>query len=142
MSELRKCSDCKEELPLSEFTLNSLKFIRSQCRKCKAIYDKEYSKKRHIEYKQWIENKGCICCGYKHPDALEVHHLDTQYKRFKSSQDKMYNVQDVDAGYAIVLCANCHLIFHSHFGGRGIKFTEHTIEGTIDIINNSRRVKS
>lgn len=134
----RRCSTCEQELHSEQFatTKNNI------CRKCKSQYDRVYSKRRHLEYKLWIKEKGCVCCGFDHPDALEVHHLASKYKRFGTSQDKMYNVQDVDAGLAIVLCANCHLIFHSHFGGRSAGFGEQSIESTIDIINNSRRLKS
>lgn len=112
------------------------------CVSCKAMYDAERKSQQKDEYKQLIQKLGCACCGFNHPDALEVHHLASEYKRFGTSQDKMYNIQDLEKEHAIVLCANCHLIFHSYFGGRSAKFPKQTKESTVDIINTSRRIAS
>lgn len=133
----RKCSTCKKDETETYFTKK-----QQMCRPCKSEYDKVYNKKKSLEYKIWLKDKGCMCCGFNNPDAMEVHHLGKEYKRFGSSQASNYNIDDVDKGVAIVLCANCHLIFHNYFGGRALKFPTQTIESTIEIINNSRRLQS
>jgi predicted nucleic acid-binding Zn ribbon protein len=113
----------------------------SFCKRCQSTYDKERKLKILTEYKQFLQNRGCAACGFNHPGALEVHHLFSEAKRFGRSQSNVYNKQDVENNVAIVLCANCHSIFHSFFGGKFAKFPKQTIESTVEIINNSRGIK-
>jgi hypothetical protein len=91
--------------------------------------------KRRAKLKQYILDLGCAVCNNHHPGVLEVHHLSSSYKRYKRSQDLMYNVEDLKEGKAIVLCANCHNIFHYHFGGKNSKFPDQSRQSTIDVIN-------
>lgn len=134
--EIKFCKDCGKE---REFNART-----GYCTACKSKYDAERKARLKIEYKELISSLGCSCCGFSHPDALEVHHLSKESKRFgvAQSQGNAYNREDLESGVAIVLCANCHLIFHSYFGGRGADFPPQTLESTVEIINNSRRVKS
>jgi hypothetical protein len=98
-------------------------------------------KNRRTKLKQVILDLGCYVCKENHPGTLEVHHLTKEAKRFKRSQDLMYNVQDVQANTAIVLCANCHSIFHSHFGGKNSPFPAQTKESVFKIVNLERSIE-
>lgn len=129
------CSGCKKELP----DRNRV----GVCTKCRKHYDRQRREnfQRNV-YHVMLENNGCEACGFNHPRALEVHHLSKGDKRFAKngsrSQSLHYNKQDIEMGKAIILCANCHLLFHSHFGGRRADFPDQTKQSTIDIINQMR----
>lgn len=114
------------------------------CKPCKSVYDRERKVRLLKEYKRYLSDKGCSACKESHPDCLEVHHLFKGAKRFKGSrsQSNMYNKQDIDKGVGIVLCANCHLHFHSYFGGRHADFPPQTEQTTVECINlnKSRRI--
>ena len=88
----------------------------SYCKECKSKYDLVYKEKRQEEYYKWLESTGCECCGFSHRYALEFHHLASEYKRYGRSQSHIHNRQDYDAGTGILLCGNCHNIFHGVFG--------------------------
>jgi hypothetical protein len=64
---------------------------------------------------------------------LEVHHLHRDYKRYGRSQSAVANLQDLEKGTAVVLCANDHSLFHSHFGGKNASFPPQTKESVISI---------
>ena len=134
--KVKYCCKCGEETEFNEKT--------KYCKPCKAVYDKFRKIDIKEKYKQHISKLGCRCCGFSHPDALEAHHLSKEDKRFgvSQSQSSTYNLIDLAEDKVIILCANCHLIFHSYFGGRSAYFSPQTIESTIEIINNSRRLKS
>lgn len=115
------------------------KLASSKCKECKAIYDIQYNINAQIKYKKIISDIGCQACGFNHPNSLEVHHFAKEFKRYKrTSQSQSANVQDINNKTAIVLCANCHLIFHSSYGGRARKFPLLTLEETIEVISTSR----
>lgn len=129
------CSHCKQDLP------NSRK--HTLCQKCSYKYNRQRAEKYKQEvYKTLLNELGCAACGFNHPGALEVHHLCKGDKRFAKNgsrgQSLFYNKQDIEAGKAIILCANCHLLFHSTFGGRRADFPDQTKESTIMIIKNTR----
>lgn len=133
------CSICKEDKDDSEFSLNKKKNTKvSYCKPCRAAYDIEYNLKEKEAYKQWISDIGCEACGFNHADALEVHHFSQEYKRFGRSQDKRYNVQDVGLNYAIVLCANCHNIFHGFHGGKNAPFPLYNKLQTVNIVRRAK----
>lgn len=131
------CPLCNQEMPATR------KF--PWCSSCRLDYDRKRNARVKAEYKERIKLEGCSACEENHPDALEVHHLTKSGKRFSHTgsrgQSLLYNQQDLDSGVAILLCANCHLIFHNHFGGRAAPFPDLTKEATVNIITESRRVK-
>lgn len=113
----------------------------SVCKKCRADYDRAYRLKRRKAYKAWLTERGCSCCGEAHAGCLEVHHLEKNGKRYGNvsrGQASMYNVQDVEKEIAIILCANCHLIFHNSFGGRAADFPTLSKEQTIVHLTEQR----
>lgn len=112
-----------------------------KCIDCKRVYDKEYSERTLKKYKEYITSLGCFCCGFSHPSALDVHHLSREYKRYGRSQSFVANLQDLADKKAILLCSNCHSIFHGIFGGRIYPFPLFTVEETIDTIKKERNIK-
>ena len=111
------------------------------CKSCKSVYDSKYKDKRQEQYYVWLEFNGCATCGFSHRYALEVHHLATEYKRYGRSQSHIHNKEDVDNGLAIILCGNCHNIFHGLFGGKMKKFPKLTKDETSDLIMKERNPK-
>lgn len=115
------------------------------CNPCMRKLDRaEQNRKIQKKYKELLGSLGCRCCGFDHPDALEAHHLckDTKrYPRRSSGLPAYYNIKDIEDGVSVVLCANCHLIFHNHFGGRSKPFPDQTAESTVEIIMKSRSNK-
>lgn len=132
----RYCSECRGEI---EYTPNKKGSV-SACKSCKSEYDKKRKAKLKEEYYQYLSKIGCLCCEEAHPFALEVHHLDSDYKRYGRSQGSVANRQDLENGLAVVLCASCHNIFHGHFGGKNQPFPTQTKESVREIVDYSRRV--
>jgi hypothetical protein len=100
--------------------------------------NRESQKKRRDKLKKIILTLGCCVCNETHPGILEVHHLSKEFKRYKRSQSLIHNIQDIEQEKAVVLCSNCHNLFHWHFGGKVKPFPEQTKQSTIDIINLER----
>ena len=111
------------------------------CKVCRAAYDVAYQEKRQQEYYEWLESIGCECCGFKHRYAIELHHLATEYKRYGRSQSHIQNKQDYNSGFGILLCGNCHNIFHGIFGGKSNPFPKMTKEETISLIKKEGNPK-
>ncbi len=86
-----------------------------------------------IKYKEWLGSLGCLVCGCSLINCLETHHLDSSYKRQHSQPHKL-NEKHIKEGKVVVLCANCHRLFHSHFGGKNKTFPPQTKESTMAII--------
>ena len=67
----------------------------------------------------WLKtSSGCSSCGYnEHPSALDFHHIDesTKTAAVSSMVRNRLPVADIAAEVdkCIVLCANCHRIFHA-----------------------------
>lgn len=126
----RTCLKCLEELSFNNKT-----------GLCYTHYQEghTYAKRaKRKAYRDYLCSLGCACCGENHFGTLEVHHLHSSYKRYGRSQGSSHNREDLDANLAIVLCANCHSIFHFHFGGKNSNFTPQTKESTVAIINLER----
>ena len=124
------CCTCKEE---------ESQVVDPRCSSCRNKQYKKYHKKKQKEYHDYISNLGCICCGESHPSCLEVHHLNPiQDKRRDRIRNRHRNKKDLDAEIAIVLCGNCHNLFHSYWGGKAAEFPEQTEESTITIIQFER----
>lgn len=110
-----------------------------KCKQCKTVYDKVYAANALRKYKDYISKQGCLVCGFNHPDALDTHHLASEYKRYGRSQSHQANVQDLESNKAVLLCCNCHSIFHGVFGGRIKPFPLLTADETKEVINLARR---
>ncbi len=109
-------------------------------KKCSSNYNKLYNAKIKEKYKRWLSEQGCNYCKINISGCLEVHHLKKGIKRFNSSrgQHANYQIEDVNNGNAIVLCSNCHALFHNHFGGKHASFPDQTKETALSIIHLER----
>lgn len=131
----KKCSCCNAEKSEDEFSIvgGKQQYLRPECKVCRRLNSKEYYKTSTKKTKAFISNLGCCVCGVTRYEVLEVHHLHTSYKKFGRSQSATSNVKDIKAHKAIVVCANDHVLFHSHFGGKYAPFPPQTKQSVIDI---------
>lgn len=111
---------------------------QSYCKECRSVYDKVYAENYQKKYYAWLSYNGCESCGFSHPFALEVHHLATEYKRYGRSQSANANKQDIINNKALILCGNCHNIFHGNYGGRMKSFPILSKEETIAVIKTAK----
>lgn len=131
----KTCTTCKIEKDESEFSKvgGKLTYLRGNCKECRRKDTLFKANKRNKQCKQKLEGYGCCVCKITRAEVLEVHHLHSSYKRFGRSQSSFSNLQDVENGTAIVLCANDHSLFHGHFGGKNASFPPQTKESVINI---------
>jgi len=96
----------------------SAKASKKYYEKNKAASKARTSKKRKIESKAWREFKAtlsCSKCGFSHPAAMDFHHVNKADKEggvHKFAQMRNYKKAHEEIKKCIVLCANCHRIFH------------------------------
>jgi len=133
MKKTKICSKCKLPKELEEFNKNKRKKdgLTSWCKKCTSEISKTYylnntekvlksmkkSKEKinawFIEFKQTLS---CEKCGENHHSTLDFHHKDPKIKEFSISVMIRKNKceQDIreELEKCIVLCSNCHRIFH------------------------------
>jgi hypothetical protein len=136
----KECSSCKQLLPLDAFKKvggNSI-HLRGDCSSCRNAVSAKRFEQKQIEIKNKLSSYGCCVCGITNSKVLEVHHLHKSYKRYGRSQSGAANLQDLEKGIAVVLCANDHSLFHSHFGGKNASFPPQTKESTILICQLER----
>ena len=131
---MKKCSKCKEEKELTEFGNNKWNIKdgkSSYCKRCMKEYSKvdfvnkkeQYQKRMRLYKRQQIQwyrdlkaSLECEKCGFKHPAAIDFHHIDPKTKEF-SIGSELYNGKSIESikeemKKCIVLCANCHRIEH------------------------------
>lgn len=131
----RTCTTCFVEKQDSEFKMvgGDFKYPRGQCIDCRKASARKTAAKIADKSKKIISELGCCVCGATRYEVLEVHHLHGSYKRYGRSQSISSNVHDIESGTAVVLCANDHVLFHAHFGGKNAKFPPQTKESVIQI---------
>ena len=71
-------------------------------------------------HKAWFTNFKkelfCVTCGYKHPAALDFHHVEQKKSNRKVHQivgdghSKKRILEEIDK--CVVLCSNCHRVHH------------------------------
>lgn len=110
----------------------------SYCKQCKSEYDKIYSAASLKAYHTTLSKMGCLCCSFNIPTALHVHHLATEFKRYGRAQGSVANLQDLESNKAVVLCANCHDLFHGFYGGKNQPFPLLTKPEIIEVIKKVR----
>lgn len=131
----RKCTKCLEVKDKSMFPLASSKqgYLRGDCLDCRRLMANRKAYNKNLKSKQKLSEYGCCVCGIKRHEVLEVHHLHRDYKRYGRSQSAVANLQDLEKETAVVLCANDHSLFHSHFGGKNADFPPQTKDSVIAI---------
>jgi hypothetical protein len=128
---MKQCSNCKEIKELSEFNINRKKSdgLQSDCKPCRALYNKTHYKMHAQAYKNravkrnkdvaqvnrakmltYLAEHPCEICGEKDPVVLEFDHLDRELKEYTVSAMKTLSWDTILAEIAKcrVLCANCH----------------------------------
>jgi hypothetical protein len=76
-------------------------------------------KRRRKEFANRVKTFiGCISCGFdKHPAALDFHHLDKNKKEnlisIMTKDNSTISKLKLEMKKCIVVCANCHRIFHA-----------------------------
>lgn len=115
--EIKVCSKCGKEKPLTEFYKSGFnskgeQIYRSDCKECQSKYDSS----RRKEIKELIQNnkKACAKCGDTRAYVLDYHHKDPKEKKFTIGMTKNNSLKanQNEIAKCIVLCANCHREFH------------------------------
>lgn len=73
------------------------------------------SRKKRKEDILYVMGEKCCLCGYnKAKAALELHHLNPEYKEFAISQclNRAWNTLHIEIQKCILVCANCHREIH------------------------------
>jgi hypothetical protein len=80
---------------------------------------KATTKKTDSVFKQqWKEFKAtlsCLECGVDHPAVLDFHHIDPEMKNasvHRLIQSRSYKKALEEVEQCVVLCANCHRVYH------------------------------
>jgi len=112
---MKKCSGCKELLPLDSFSprKETRDGRRAKCRDCTRWSKQEYKARAYAWVMDIKMTSGCVDCGYrKHPDALDFDHLPGFVKSF-SIGSRMFTKRatlEAEIAKCEVVCANCHRI--------------------------------
>jgi hypothetical protein len=80
---------------------------------------KAATKKRHRglkdEWRKFKATLSCLECGVNHPAVLDFHHIDPEMKTASVhalAQAKSYLAAMEEVQQCVVLCANCHRVYH------------------------------
>lgn len=113
---LKHCSRCNLDLPLSEFyERKDRRGLTSYCKACLNAQATERArrfKQEAIDYK----GGGCEICGYHRcPDALCFHHKDPSIKDREIRMSGTYNLdkRKAELDKCHLLCENCHRETHA-----------------------------
>ena len=88
---------------------------KDKAREYSAKYMRNKAKKGTLWVREMKAKSGCSNCGFKHPAALQYHHIDPSTKRGKVSRlckDLSKKAVLEEIGKCVLLCANCHAIEH------------------------------
>jgi 5-methylcytosine-specific restriction endonuclease McrA len=67
------------------------------------------------QWKKFKSTLSCLECGIYHPAVLDFHHIDPEMKNgsvHKLIQAKSYRKALEEVEQCIVLCSNCHRVYH------------------------------
>lgn len=123
------CSQCKQELPITDFYSRGGGRYRSECKTCHKKYvSAQYLKKKDVveDYKAQCK---CAKCGESRGHCLDFHHIDSEQKeaniaRLVSNRSNLNSIIE-EIKKCIVLCANCHRDFHFQNKLTGISIDEY-----------------
>ena len=76
---------------------------------------KKRSKELRIEWRKFKATLSCLECGANHPAILDFHHIDPEMKNdsvHKMVQAGSYKKAMEEVEQCLVLCANCHRVYH------------------------------
>jgi hypothetical protein len=128
------CTGCETELDISEFHPNNTKHdgLQTQCKKCRALYNKEHYKKNRDIYvrrrdlhrketqdflRDFKKKSKCKECGEDRWVCLDFHHRDPEEKNgnlYELSNKQGYSIARLqeEINKCDILCANCHRVLH------------------------------
>jgi hypothetical protein len=108
---LKVCRTCNIAKDSSLFADN-----RNVCRKCRQVYTAKARAINKARVHEYLESKGCRCCGLSDPEVLELHHDDPSVKEYTVSHIYSYNWDNIqkEINKCSVLCSNCHRKLHSN----------------------------
>lgn len=127
--ELKICSKCGKELPISEFHKNGFdrqgnQKYRGYCKHCANKRETE----RYWEKREIIDSQRTVCakCGETRSHVLDFHHIDKNTKQFTiGKMKKGIQVLQEEIRKCVCLCANCHRDFHYLEKTEGITIEEY-----------------
>jgi aromatic ring-opening dioxygenase LigB subunit len=131
---MKKCSQCKKEKSVEEFSWKNKKKNRRSpnCKECHAHNRKQHYEnnkekiksqvnKRKYGYRDWFKNLkstlSCVVCGESESCCLDFHHTDPTKKEKAVSQmtslglSKENILKEIDK--CVVVCSNCHRKIHA-----------------------------
>lgn len=130
MSDSKKCTVCKEIKPLTDFykrpdRKNSYSSLCKPCltactRKRRESNPSKFKEQNAKYYKikrdkmdEWKTSRGCKVCGFKkHGSALDLHHTNPSDKEGNPGA-MTWDQFLIEAEKCVVLCSNCHRMFHA-----------------------------
>lgn len=109
-SELTQiCIDCKEQLPLSHFCIESAK-NPSLCKVCKERRNRDIQYKLYIKIFTYLLQHPCVDCGETNPVVLEFDHQrnkDINVSQMVRQKRKWKTIKK-EIEKCEVRCSNCH----------------------------------
>ena len=117
---MKKCSDCKEYKPESEFYWRNKEhtILNSKCKLCSNNRMTELRRERTQQVATYKASKKCKICGEARPWCLDLHHRDGDNKERAISDMLRKNMSweniKAEMDKCDVLCANCHRDYHYH----------------------------
>ena len=115
--EMKICSKCGIEKPLTEYHKNGFKSDGSQKYRgyCKTCANKRETE-RYWEKREFIDTYRTVCakCGESRSHVLDFHHRNPKEKEFTIGQLRKgsQEVLQKEISKCVCLCANCHRDFH------------------------------
>lgn len=129
--ETKICTQCKRELPLTQYYSRGNGKLRSECKECHSKYVKRKYQERKGAIGDVKGSIGCAKCGDVRSYVLDFHHKDPSIKdaniaRMTSNKNRLEDIQkEIDK--CVVLCSNCHREFHHLEFTQGLTIDEYLI---------------
>ena len=129
--ETKICTQCKRELPLTQYYSRGNGKLRSECKECHSMYVKRKYQERKGAIGDVKASIGCAKCGDVRSYVLDFHHKDSSIKdaniaRMTSNKNRLEDIQkEIDK--CVVLCSNCHREFHHLEFTQGLTIDEYLI---------------
>lgn len=117
--EIKKCSNCKQEKPVSEFYAQpGHKYnVMSMCKKCFNQFCAERWRNKKIKYIKLLGSE-CQNCGIKLTDTnfsiFDFHHIHPEEKEYTWSKLRLFSDSRIEQELSKckLLCSNCHRLVH------------------------------
>ncbi len=135
MAKIWNCTKCGP-LPISQFYKHATRGYQTQCKICRAEYNKGHYRRNSRIYKtraalrnrdqkaklhkkllEYLREHPCTACGETDPVVLDFHHRDRRTKKFSIGRILGYGLSWEailrEIGKCEVLCANDHRRQHA-----------------------------